>query len=111
MIGKLLTPALEMAGKAIAKGATAAGKAIAGHFAKHGVKYLFGGGFVVAGGAGYAAGKHTGHEKGKKEGVAEQAFHDETKMKNMHQEHENDRKRWKEEKQAYEDLLNKIENQ
>lgn len=111
MIDKLLTPALEMAGKAIAKGAAAASKAIAGHFAKHGAKYLLGGGVVVAGGAGYAAGKHTGHEKGKKEGVTEQAFRDETKMKNMHQEHENDRKRWKEEKQAYEDLLNEIENQ
>lgn len=111
MIGKLLTPALEMAGKTIAKGATAAGKAIAGHLAKHGMKYLFGGGVVVADGAGYGTGKYKGHEKGKKEGSAEQAFRDEKKMKNMHQEHENDRKRWQEEKQAYEDLLNEIEDQ
>lgn len=28
----------------------------------------------------------------------------------MHQQHENDRKRWNEEKQAYEDLLDEAEN-
>lgn len=28
----------------------------------------------------------------------------------MHQQHEDDRKRWNEEKQAYEDLLNDVEN-
>ena len=48
--------------------------------------------------------------KGKKEGIAEQAARDEKKFNDMHQQHENDRKRWNEEKQAYEDLLDEAEN-
>ena len=45
-----------------------------------------------------------------KEGTAEQAARDEKKFNDMHQQHENDRKRWNEEKQAYEDLLDEAEN-
>ena len=42
MIDKLLAPVLEVAGKAVVKGATALGKAVVEHFAKHGTKYLIG---------------------------------------------------------------------
>ena len=101
MIDKLF---LEAAGKAVVRGATAVGKAVTEHFVKHGSKYLFGGG------AAYAVGEAVGHSKGKKEGTAEQAARDEKKIKEMHQQHENDRKRWNEEKQAYEDLLDETEN-
>ena len=71
---------------------------------------MFGGGVVVTGGAAYAVGEAVGHIKGKKEGTSEQAARDENKFKNMNQQHENDRKQWNEEKQAYEDLLNETEN-
>ena len=111
MIDKLLAPVLEAAGKAVVRGATAVGKAVTEHFVKHGSKYLFGGGAAAAGGAAaYAVGEAVGHSKGKKEGTAEQAARDEKKIKEMHQLHENDRKRWNEEKQAYEDLLDETEN-
>ncbi len=103
MINKILVPVLEIAGKAVVKGATALGK----HITKHGTKYLFGGGVVAAG---YAVGESVGHSKGKKEGTAEQAARDEKKFKDMHQKHEDDRKRWNEEKKAYEDLLDETEN-
>lgn len=86
------------------------GKAVFEHFRKHGKKYLIGGGAAAAGGAAYAAGKSVGHSKGKKEGTAEQAARDEKKFKDMYQQHENDRKRWNKEKQAYEDLLDETEN-
>ena len=110
MIDKLLAPVLEAAGKAVVQGATALGKAVAEHFSKHGIKYLIGGGTVAVGGAAYAVGESVGHTKGKKEGTAEQAVRDEKKFKDMHQRHEKDRKRWNEEKQAYEDLLDEKEN-
>lgn len=111
MIDKLLVPVLEVAGKAVVKGATALGKAVVEHFTKHGIKYLIGGGAAAVGGAAaYAVGKSVGHTKGKKEGAAEQAARDEKKFKDMHQRHEKDRKRWNEEKQAYEDLLDEKEN-
>ena len=110
MIDKLLAPVLEVAGKAVVKGATALGKAVAEHFSKHGIKYLIGGGAAAAGSAAYAVGESIGHSKGKKEGTAEQAARDEKKFKDMHQKHENDRKRWNEEKKAYEDLLDETEN-
>ena len=106
MIDKLLAPVLETAGKAV----VAVGKAVAEHFVKHGYKYLFGGGAAAAGGTAYAVGEAVGHSKGKKEGTEEQAARDEKKIKEMHQQHENDRKRWNEEKQAYEDLLDETEN-
>lgn len=109
MIVKLL-PVLESAGKAVVQGVNALGKAVFEHFAKHSSKYLIGGGAAAAGGAAYAAGEAVGHSKGKKEGTAEQAARDEKKIKEMHQQHENDRKRWKKEKQAYEDLLDEAEN-
>lgn len=51
MIDKLLAPVLEVAGKAVVKGATALGKAVVEHFAKHGTKYLIGGGTAAVGGA------------------------------------------------------------
>ena len=110
MIDKLLAPVLEVAGKAVVKGATALGKAVVEHFAKHGTKYLIGGGTAAVGGAAYAVGESVGRSKGKKEGTAEQAARDEKKFKDMHQKHENDRKRWNQEKQAYEDLLDETEN-
>ena len=110
MIDKLLVPVLEVAGKAVVKGATALGKAVGKHFTKHGTKYLIGGGTVAVGGAAYVVGESVGHTKGKKEGTAEQAVRDEKKFKDMHQRHEKDRKRWNEEKQAYEDLLDEKEN-
>lgn len=69
-----------------------------------------GGGTVAAGGAAYAIGKSKGHKEGKIEGTIEQSQRDEKKMKEMHQKHESDRKRWNEEKQEYEDLLNDITN-
>lgn len=110
MIDKLLAPVLEVAGKAVAQGATALVKAVVEHFKKHGTKYLIVGGVTVAGGVAYAVGESVGHSKGKKEGTAEQAVRDEKKFKDLHQKHENDRKRWNEERQAYEDLLDETEN-
>ena len=110
MIDKLLVPALEVAGKAVVKGATALGKAVVEHFTKHGTKYLIGGGTAAVGGAAYAVGESVGHTKGKKEGTAKQAARDEYKFKDMNQKHENDRKRWNKEKKAYEDLLDEKEN-
>lgn len=110
MIDKLLVPVLEVAGKVIAQGATTLRKAVVEHFTKHGTKYLIGGGTAAVGGAAYAVGESVGHSKGKKEGTAEQAARDDKKFNDMHQQHENDRKRWNEEKQAYEDLLDDVEN-
>lgn len=110
MIDKLLAPVLETAGKVIVQGAATFGKAVIEHFTKHGTKYLIGGGAAAAGSAAYAVGESVGHSKGKKEGTVEQAARDEKKFNDMHQQHENDRKRWNEEKQAYEDLLDEAEN-
>ena len=110
MIDKLIVPVLEVAGKAVVKGATALGKAVFEHFTRHGTKYLIGGGTAAVGGAAYAVGESVGQKKKKKEGSAEQAARDEKKFKDMHQQHEKDRKRWNEEKQAYEDLLDEKEN-
>ncbi|MBQ8225829.1 MAG: hypothetical protein IJZ92_00110 [Bacteroidaceae bacterium] len=57
----------------------------------------------------YKLGDVKGHKRGKKEGVCEQAARDERKMKQMHQVHEQDRKRWKNEKKSYEELLDEAE--
>ena len=73
--------------------------AISDHFSKHGKKYVAGGTVVAGAAAGYVYGKSTGHTEGKKEGTAEQAARDEKKMKEMQEKHENDRKRWNEQKQ------------
>ncbi len=51
-----------------------------------------------------------GKTDGRKQGTVEQAKRDETKMKQMREDHERDRKRWNEEKQAYEKLLDETEN-
>lgn len=110
MIDKLLVPVFEVAGKAVVKGATALGKAVVHHFTNYGTKYLIGGGTAAVASAAYAVGESVGHTKGEKEGTAEQAARDEKKFKDMHQRHEKDRKRWNEEKQAYEDLLDEKEN-
>lgn len=110
MIDKLLASVLDVAGSAVAQGATAFVKAVVEHLKKYGTKYLIGGGAAAAGGAAYAVGESVGHSKGKKEGVAEQAARDEKKVKDLYQNHENDRKRWNEERQAYEDLLDETEN-
>ena len=106
MIDKILAPVLGVAGKAVVN----LGKAVIEHFTKHGTKYLIGGGAAAVGGAAYAVGESVGHSKGKKEGTAEQAARDEKKFKDMHLKHEDDRKRWNEEKKAYEDLLDETEN-
>jgi len=106
MIDKLLAPVLDVTGKAVVKGANALGKDIVEHFTKHATKYIS----VVATVATSAATYVVGHLKGKKEGTTEQAARNENKIINMHQQHENDRKQWNEEKQAYEDLLNETEN-
>ena len=102
---------MEHAGKAIVKGASVVGKKIAQHFVKHGTKYAIGGGAAAVGGVAYAVGESVGHKKGEKEGTAEQAARDEKKINDLHQQHENDRKRWNAEKQAYEDLLDEVNNQ
>lgn len=109
MIEKILDSVIENAEETIVKGANAAGKAIVNHFVKHGKKYAIGGGTAAIGGVAYAFGESIGHKKGKEEGTAEQAARDEKKMEEMHENHENDRKRWNEEKQAYEDILDEIE--
>lgn len=109
MIDKLLAPILENAGKTIVQNAATFGKAVIEHFLKHRSKYLIGGGAAAAAGAAYVVGESEGHTKGKKEGTAEQAARDEKKIKEMNQQHENDRKRWDEQKQAYEDLLDELD--
>lgn len=106
MKDKLLATVLEAAGKAV----VAVGKAVTEHFAKHGSKYIFGGGAAAAGGAAYAVGEAVGQYKGKKKGTAEQAARDEEKIKIIRDAHEDDRKRWNEEIQAYENLLDEAEN-
>ena len=111
MIEKFLVPALESAGKVVVKVANALGKTVVEHFTKHGTKYLIGGGAAAGGAAaGGAVAYAVGHSKGKKEGTAEEAVRNEEKTNDMHLQHEEDRKRWNEEKQAYEDLLNEVEN-
>ena len=110
MIDKLLVPVLEVAGKVIAQGATTLRKAVVEHFTKHGTKYLIGGGTAAVGGVFGVSWWGFECSGEKKEGTAEQAARDEKKFNNMHQQHENDRKRWNEEKQAYEDLLDDVEN-
>ena len=102
MLGKLLEPVIN--------GIIKAGSATLSHLAKNWGKYLMGGGAVAAGGAAYAVGKSKGHKEGKIEGTIEQSQRDEKKMKEMHQNHESDRKRWNKEKQEYEDLINDITN-
>ena len=89
-----------------AVGVAAGGAALAVGAAAGGAVLAVG---AAAGGAVYAVGEAVGHSKGKKEGTTEQAARDEKKIKEMHQQHENDRKRWNEEKQAYEDLLDETE--
>lgn len=101
MIEKILGLALEGARKVL--------KTVKTHFEKHGTKYAVGGGVAAIGGGAYVVGKSVGHKEGKKEGTVEQAARDEKKMKEMHQKHENDRKRWNEQKQAYEDLLDEFD--
>lgn len=54
----------------------------------------------------YQAGK----AKGVKEGISRQARLDEEKFRQQAQAHDEDRDKWNEQKQAYEDLLDGIEN-
>lgn len=102
MLEKLLEPVIN--------GIIKAGSATLSHLAKNWGKYLMGEVAVAAGGAAYAIGKSKGHKEGKIEGTIEQSQRDEKKMKEMHQQHECDRKRWNEEKKECEDLLNNITN-
>ena len=111
MIQQILGPVLQQAGKALAKGAASLGKAIAKHIAENWPKYAVGAGTAAATGTAYAVGKKRGHTKGKEEGTAEQAKRDEEKMEKMHRKHEQDRKRWNNQRKKYEDLLDDIENQ
>jgi hypothetical protein len=87
-----------------------AGMAISQHFAKHGTKYLLGGGTVVGGGALYAAGKSVGKSQGKREGTEQQATRDAKKIEEMHQQHKKDFKVWSEQKQSYKTLLDETQN-
>ena len=50
-----------------------------------------------------------GRKDGRIQGTAEQAARDEKKLKEIQEKHETDRKRWNEQKQAYEDLLDEAE--
>ena len=95
MIDILLTSGLEVAGKAVVKGATALGKAVVEHFTKHGTKYLIGGGAAAGGAAaGGAVAYAVGHSKGKKEGAVEQAKRDEIKIQKIEESHKRDRQEW-----------------
>lgn len=102
MLEKLLEPVIN--------GIIKAGSATLSHLSKNWRKYLLGVGTVAAVGAAYEIGKSKGHKEGKIEGTIEQSQRDEKKMKEMHKKHESDYKRWNEEKQEYEDLLNNINN-
>lgn len=110
MIEQFLAPVLENTGKTLAKGASSLVKAIGAHFAKHGSKYAVGGGLVAAAGTGAVINGAIEHEKGKKEGTAEQAARDAKKMEEMHKKHESDRQRWNKQRQQYEDLFGKDDN-
>lgn len=110
MIGKLFAPAIKAAGKSVTQSSSALGKTVMNHITKHSNKYLAGGITAALTSVAYAVGEALGFKKGKKEGTAEQAARDEKKFKDMHQKHEIDCKRWNKEKQAYEDLLDEIEN-
>lgn len=79
---------------------------IANHLKTHWRKYLYGGCVLFAGKKVYEKGK----KNGKIEGVKEQADRDEKKMRNINQKHEDDRKRWKEQQNAYEELLKDVEH-
>lgn len=96
MINKLLVPVLEAAGKVIVPGATTLGKAVVEHFTKHGTKYLIGGVQQLLVVLPMPCENLLVIQKAKKEGTAEQAARDEKKFNDMHQQHENDRKRWNE---------------
>lgn len=107
---EIISSCFRTCSKAYVNGVTSLSKVVVTRFAKRGTKYATGGGIAVASGAAYAVGESIGHTKGKKEGTVEQATRDEKKMKEMHQKHENDRKCWNEQKQSYEDLLDKVNN-
>ena len=79
---------------------------IANHLKTHWRKYLYGGAALFAGKKVYEKGK----KNGKIEGVKEQAARDEKKMRNINQKHEDDRKRWKKQQNAYEELLKDVEH-
>ena len=106
MIDRLLAPIFEGLGSAL----TNLGKIVFEHVKNHKTGYAIGGGAAAVGGGAYVVGEAVGHKEGKKEGIKEQAARDEKKMNTLHQQHEKDRKRWKEEKQAYEDLLDEVKN-
>jgi len=110
MMDKLLVPFFEKAGNVIINNASSFGKTISEHFIKHGGKYAIGGGAAVIGGTAYAVGESVGHKRGKKEGTREQAARDEKKMNDLHQRHENDRRRWSKIEREYKDLLDEFEN-
>ena len=109
MIGKIIVPFMEDAGKAMINNASSLCRSISEHFIKHGGKYAIGGGAAVIGGTAYAVGEAVGHKRGRKEGTAEQAARDEKKMNDLHQRHENDRRRWREIEREYKDLLDEFE--
>lgn len=99
MNAQLIKQAVDIVGKSL--------KSLGEHFKTHHTEYLVGGGAAaVAGGVAYAE----GHDKGKKEGTIEQAARDEKKMADMQNKHEEDRSKCSQEKQAYEDLLDEVEN-
>lgn len=111
MINQLLGKFFEAAGPTVVKRVQTIGKAIAKHFAKHGTKYTMGAGGVVAAGGAYAVGQAQGHKKGKVEGTVEQAVRDEKKIHELNEAHEQDRRKWENEKNDYETLLDEVEKQ
>ena len=88
-----------------------AGK-VAGDFAKKNKKTIIavGVGTATTVGTGKIA-YSKGHKKGKVEGTKEQARRDEQKMRDMHNKHEADRSRWKNEIKKRDDLLDELEKQ
>ena len=108
---KLICGFFQKNGNTIVKSATEVGKAVTKHVSQNSGKYIAGaaaaGGAAAVGAAAYAA----GHTSGKKEGTAEQAHRDEKKIRDIQEEHEQDRKDWNEQKKNYEDLLNDIDGE
>ena len=86
------------------------GKAVANHVSKNARKYAAAAGGAAAIGGAYAIGKSSGHTKGKKEGIAEQARKDKAKFQAQHEAHERDRKKWKKQRDKYENLLDELDS-
>jgi hypothetical protein len=91
----------------ISKLSQRAWKTASSHVQRNVGKYAAG--VILVAGAGgkflYDWGNKKGHTEGRKDGIAEQAKKDEAKIQRQHDQHESDRRKWNEEKQAFEDLI------